>query len=160
MQNMTPLLHANDSMWPLVKNLLAVPMYKRMYIAHMKTFMSENISNNDYYTYAQQLQAIIDTAVQSDPKKFDTHANFLSNLNNTVVQGTKSIPGITQLMIARNTYLNSTPEFQQVAPVISNIAPSDTFPLINSNILSSIEGFMILSGFNNIDFKILVVEKL
>ncbi|MBI4931112.1 MAG: CotH kinase family protein [Bacteroidetes bacterium] len=134
MQNLTPLAHANDSMWPLVKNLLAVPIYKRMYIAHMKTIMSENISNNYYYTFAQQLQSIVDTAVASDPKKFDTYANFLSNLNNTVIQGPKTIPGITELMIARNTFLNSTAEFQQVAPVISGITPSNSFPLINSNV--------------------------
>lgn len=132
MQNMTPLLHANDSMWPLVKNLLAVPMYKRMYIAHMKTFMSENISNNYYYTFAQQLQAIVDTAVQSDPYKFGTYSQFQSNLTTNVVIGPKTIPGITFLMNARNTYLNSTPEFQQVAPVISAITPSNVFPLINS----------------------------
>ena len=134
MQNMTPLLHANDSMWPLVKNLLAIPMYKRMYIAHMKTIMSENFSNNYYSTLAQQLQAVVDTAVLSDPKKFDTYANFLSNLNNTVVEGPKIIPGITELMSVRNTYLNSTPEFQQVAPVIGTITQSDTFPLVNTNI--------------------------
>ena len=134
MQNMSPLLHATDSMWPLVKNLLAVPMFKRMYIAHMKTIMSENFSNNYYSALAQQLQSLIDTAVQSDPKKFDTYANFLSNLNNTVIEGPKSIPGLTELMIARNSYLNSTTEFQQAAPVISVISSSDTFPLINSNV--------------------------
>ncbi|TAL58394.1 MAG: hypothetical protein EPN85_11665, partial [Bacteroidetes bacterium] len=134
MQNMIPLLHANDSMWPLVKNLLAVPMYKRMYIAHMKTIMSENISNNYYYTYAQQLQAIVDTAVQSDTKKFASYAQFQSNLTANVVLGPKTVPGLTFLMAARETYLNATSEFQQVAPVISTIASSDTFPLINSNV--------------------------
>lgn len=134
MQNMNPLLHANDSMWPLVKNLLAVPMYKRMYIAHMKTFMSENIANNYYYTFAQQLQSIVDTAVQSDTKKFASYAQFQSNLTTNVVLGPKTVPGLTFLMSARESYLNSTPEFQQVAPVISAITPSDTFPLTNSNV--------------------------
>lgn len=134
MQNMTPLLHANDSLWPLVKNLLDVPMYKRMYIAHMKTLMSENIANNYYYTFAQQIQAIVDTAVQSDTKKFATYTQFQDNLTTNVVLGPKTVPGITFLMNARNTYLNSTPEFQQVAPVISGISVSDTFPLINSSV--------------------------
>jgi spore coat protein CotH len=40
MQNLSPFLHGNDTMWPLVKNILAVQMYKRMYIAHMKTIMN------------------------------------------------------------------------------------------------------------------------
>lgn len=134
MQNMAILAHANDTMWPLVRNLLAVPMYKRMYIAHAKTILNEQFASNSYAAFAQQLQSLVDTAVQSDPKKFDSYASFLGNLNNTVVEGTKIIPGITELMAARINYLNSTPEFQQVAPVISAIAASDTFPLINSNV--------------------------
>lgn len=134
MQNMTPLLHASDSMWPLVKSLLSVPMYKRMYIAHMKTIMNENISNNYYSGFAQQLQAIVDTAVASDPKKFNTYAEFIANLNSNVVTGTKTVPGITSFMNARSSYLNTTPEFQQVAPVISAVSPSDTFPALNSNV--------------------------
>jgi spore coat protein CotH len=36
MQTLTPMAHSNDSLWPLVKNILAEPVYKRMYIAHMK----------------------------------------------------------------------------------------------------------------------------
>lgn len=134
MQNLTPLAHANDSMWPLVKKILAVPMYKRMYIAHMKTLMSENFANNSYVTLANQLRTLIDTAVQSDPYKFGTYQQFLDNLNLTVVLGPKTVPGITQLMAARNTYLNSTPEFQAVAPAISNIQSSDTFPNLNTNV--------------------------
>ncbi len=134
MQTMTPMLHANDSMWPLVKNILAIPMYKRMYIAHMKTIMSENIANNYYFTFAQYIQSIADTAVQSDPNKFGTYSQFLNNLTTNVVIGPKTIPGISFLMNARNTYLNSTPEFQQVPPVISNIQSSNTFPLLNTNV--------------------------
>ncbi len=134
MQNMDPLLHLNDSIWPLVKNLLAIPMYKRMYIAHMKTIMTENIDNSSYFNTAQYLQTIIDTAVQSDPNKFGTYSQFTSNLTTDAVIGPKTIPGITSLMSVRNIYLNSTTEFQQIPPTISNITPSDTFPLINSNV--------------------------
>ena len=134
MQNLTPWLHANDSMWPLVKNILEVPMYKRMYIAHMKTIMNENIDNSYYYTFAQYLQSIIDTTVQSDPVAFYTYAQFVSNLTSTVIDGPKTIPGITELMSVRATYLNSTTEFQQIPPTINNIQLSDVFPLINSNI--------------------------
>lgn len=132
MQTMSPMLHGNDSLWPLVKNILAVPMYKRMYIAHMKTIMNEHIANSSYYTYAQYLQTIIDSVVQSDPNAFYTYSEFQSNLTTTIIDGTKTIPGITELMDARLIYLNSTTEFQQIPPTISNVQPSDTFPLINS----------------------------
>lgn len=133
-QNMSPWLHLNDVQWPLINKLFTNPVYKRMYIAHMKTIVNENFSNNDYYTTAQYLQTIIDTAVQSDVNKFYTYSQFQSNLTTNVTSGPFTASGITYLMNARATYLNSTTDFQQVAPVISNIQASDTFPLINSNI--------------------------
>ncbi|MBK7887846.1 MAG: CotH kinase family protein [Bacteroidetes bacterium] len=134
LQNLSPLLHATDSMWPLVKNLLSVPMYKRMYIAHMKTIMSENISNGNYITFAQQIQSIADTAVFSDPNKFGTYTQFIDNLNQNVVLGPKTVPGITVLMSARNAYLNATPEFTQIPPSITNVQSSDTFPPLLSSV--------------------------
>lgn len=134
MQTMPLTLHINDSMWPLVKKLLAVPMFKRMYIAHARTIVSENFANNSYYTNAQYLQSIINTTVQSDPNTFYTYSQFQSNLTTTVTSGPFTSPGITYLMDARTTYLNSTTEFQQVPPTVSNIQPSDTFPAIGSDI--------------------------
>lgn len=135
MQTLSPMLHANDSLWPLVKQLLSIPQYKRIYIAHMKTIVEENIDNGYYLTQAQIIHNIVDTAVASDPNLFFTYSQFNSNLNSTVVSGPKIIPGITELMNARGTYLHSTPEFLQVAPTISNIVPSDTFPTVNSNVI-------------------------
>ncbi|MFA4851161.1 MAG: CotH kinase family protein [Bacteroidales bacterium] len=133
-QTMPPMLHSNDPPWPLVNKLLAVPMFKRMYIAHIRTIVSENFANSSYYTYSQYLQTIIDTAIQSDQNTFYTYLQFHDNLTTNVTSGPFTAPGITYLMDARSTYLNSTTEFQQVPPTISNIQPSDTFPLINSNI--------------------------
>lgn len=135
MQNMSLLLHQNDSLWPLIRNLLTIPTFKKMYIAHMKTIVQENLDNSSYITKAQNLQSILDTAIQSDPNLFFTYNQFLSNLNSPVVSGPKIIPGITELMGARTNYLNSTPEFALVAPTISNITLSDTFPVVNTNII-------------------------
>jgi hypothetical protein len=134
MQTMSPMLHSNDSLWPLVKQLLAVPMYKKMYIAHMKTIVNENFMDSAYYHNAAYLQSIIDTAVQSDPTAFYTHAEFQSNLTTSVTDGPKIIPGITFLMEARKSFLNSTTEFQQIAPAINSVQPSDTLPLFNSTV--------------------------
>ena len=134
LQNLPPMINSNDPLSPLVKNLLAVPIYKHMYIAHMRTIVNENFADTSYYTTAQYLQSIIDTAVQSDPNKFFTYSQFQSNLTTNVIFGTRTIPGITLLMNARTTYLSSTTEIQQVPPTIVNIQSSDTFPLIGSNI--------------------------
>jgi hypothetical protein len=132
MQTMSPVLHSADSLWPLVRNILAVPMFKRMYIAHMRTIVNENFMDSSYYYNATYLQSIVDTAVQSDPNAFYTHAEFLTNLTTDVVDGPKIIPGITFLMEARKSFLNSSSEFMQVAPVIDSVDVSDSTPSYGS----------------------------
>ncbi|MHC1706325.1 MAG: CotH kinase family protein [Bacteroidales bacterium] len=133
-QQMTPLLHINDNNWPLIKNLLAVPIYKKMYIAHMRTILNENFSNTDYITQALNLQSIIDTAVQSDQHKFFTYAQFLSNVNTSINQPGGQIPGLGDLMNARFTYLSNHMEFQQTPPVITSVSASEPNPSMDTTI--------------------------
>ena len=131
LQTLTPLLHSTNAARPLIKNILANPMYKKMYIAHAKTINNEHFSNGTYLPRAQALMAFLDTAVNSDPFKFYTYANFQNSLTTTISSG-MVIPGIQWLMDGRATYLNGTTEFLQVAPTISNIA--HTAAIINSNV--------------------------
>ncbi len=131
-QQMTHLLHINDSNWPLVKQLLASATFKRMYIAHMRTILSEQFANNTFYNYALPLQDLIKTSVSADPNKFYTYANFISNLTTDISGGNGSAPGLTNLMNGRNTYLSALADFTAVQPVISGIAVSDNHPPIGA----------------------------
>ncbi len=131
---MTHLLHSGDSNWPLVQKLLSVPTYKKMYLAHLITILTENFSNNSYYTLAQSIQPIINAAVQADPNKFYTYAQYQSNLTTDVGFGPNSAPGITALMNGRNIYLSALPDFTNTKPTITNVAPSDTNPTLNTSI--------------------------
>ena len=138
-QRLTHLLHTSDASWPLVRQLLSVPMYKRMYIAHIKTILLENFDNGSYKETAAALRATIDAAVQADPNKFYTYNNFLSNLTTDIgggggPGGGRTIPGLTTLMDARASYLLGLSDFTQTAPTISNIALSNATPAINETI--------------------------
>jgi len=75
-QQMTYLLHENDNDYPLISDLLSVPTYKRMYLAHIKTILLENFDNGAYADTGAAIQTIIDEAVQADNNKFFTYANF------------------------------------------------------------------------------------
>lgn len=134
MENLTPMVHANDTAWPLVNKILAVPMYKRMYVAHMKTLVNENLSSGSYSVFMTQLHNIVDTAVFSDPNKFGTYAQFNGNLTTTVVLGPKTVPGIFPFLNARMNSVLSTTELQQVAPTITNVSSSLTNPALNSTV--------------------------
>ncbi len=137
-QQMSHLLHINDATYPLVKQLLSVPMYKRMYLAHCKTILTENFSNNSYYTTGQTLQALISSSVQADVNKFYTFANFQSNLTNDITSGggpmASSTPGITNLMNGRSTYLLAQSDFTATEPTIASVTPSNQSPLLNETI--------------------------
>ncbi len=139
MQNMSPWLHVNDSMWPLVNKLLNIPRYKKMYIAHMRTILNEQFTNNNYFNEGMFMQSVADTAVLSDPNKFFTYSQFLGNLNNNVISGPKTIPGITLLMNVRKNYLNSTVDFQQIPPDIISVQSSVSVPPVNSNVFITAE---------------------
>lgn len=139
-QQMTHLLHENDSQYPLVQKLLSIPMYKRMYLAHMKTLVLENFDNGAYYNSGLALQATIDEAVQADGNKFFTYANFTSNLTTDIGGGggpgggRNSTPGITNLMDGRNDYLLGLSDFTQTQPTITDLALSNAAPIVNETI--------------------------
>lgn len=131
-KQMTHLLHSGDAGWPMVQKLLSIPAYKRMYIAHMKTILTENFSNNSYYTLAQSIQPVINASVLADPNKFFTYTQYQNNLTTDVSSGMTSAPGLTNLMGGRNTYLSALTDFTSTRPTITNVIPSDTLPVLNN----------------------------
>ena len=138
MQQLNPFLNSSSSDFPIISKILSNDTYKKMYVAHMKTMIEDNFSNNWYETRALEIQSNIDADVQADPNKFYTYNDFLNNINNSVGGGPppagQPIVGITQLMNARVTYLNSQPEFLAPAPQISNISTTPTSPSPYSNV--------------------------
>lgn len=130
---MTHLLHSEDADWPLIKMLLSVPTYKKMYLAHLHTIMNENFADDSIYQFAESLQSIINADVNADPYKFFTYSQYLSNLTADVSSGPpgpnkSSAPGIKALMDGRYNYLSSLKDCTNEKPVISNILPSDPSP--------------------------------
>lgn len=112
--------HATDPNWPLIKALQANDTYKRMYVAHMRTMLNEQIVNNAYKTQYNQLKNIIDTAAQSDNNAFFTYTQFQSAATINHPFGSYYVPGLFNLMDARATYLQNTSDFQAIPPNISS----------------------------------------
>ncbi len=138
-QQMSHLLHATDSDFPLVQQLLSVPLYKRMYLAHYKTILLENFDNGIYSAFGESLQGIIDAAVQADNNKFFTYNNFVDNLDSDVNSGGGgpgggATVGITNLMDGRNDYLLGLSDFSQTEPIISDIQYSTSSPVIGEGL--------------------------
>jgi len=145
MQQMDPYLHSTHPDYPIINKILSNSTYKKMYVAHMKTIIDENFSNGWYSNRALEIQAIIDSTIQSDPNQFYTYSDFLNNINNTVGgggppgPGNQPIVGITELMNARVTFLNSHPDFITAAPVITNITNTPANAMPNSQVWINVD---------------------
>lgn len=158
-QQMSHLLHENDGDFPLIQQLLSVPMFKRMYLAHYKTILLENFENVSYETTAQALQDLIAPSVQADNNKFFTYNNFLANLNSDIGGGGGgpgggggSQIGITNLMDARSAYLLNLSDFNQTEPAISEVNLSTAIPTINESLSISanvVDAERVFLGFRN-----------
>ncbi len=137
-QQMSHLLHENDADFPLIQKLMAVPMYKRMYLAHCKTMLLENFDNGTYIDTGEELQKLIDASVEADDNKFFTYDNFLNNLASDVSggggPGGGTTPGISNLMNGRNNYLLGLNDFTQTQASISEVVLSSATPIINEMI--------------------------
>jgi hypothetical protein len=144
MQQLPITLHSTDSYWPLIKNLLATPLYKRMYIAHARTILNEYFANNNYQTLSAQLQGMIDNSVKADSNKFYSYTQFQNGMTGNVANGSLTIPGISNLMSARVTYLQSTADFTNSPPTITTIQASSNQPVLNTMVY-------ITATFNNVN---------
>ena len=139
-QRMSHLLHENNEDYPLIQELLSVPTYRRMYLAHMKTILQENFVDGSYLATGEALQTTIDDAVQADNNKFFTYNNFVANLTTDVSGGGggpgggSSTPGISNLMDGRVEYLLGLNDFITVEPAISDISLSNSTPQVQESI--------------------------
>ncbi|MEJ6582680.1 MAG: CotH kinase family protein, partial [Crocinitomicaceae bacterium] len=135
-QQMSYLLHSGDALFPLVSQILSIPRYKKMYLAHCKTILEDNFENSaQYLADGQVLQTLVSSSVQADVNKFFTYTNFTSNLNNDVTSGGgpggTSAPGIGNLMNGRYSYIMGQSEFTAIQPSINSITLSNSAPFIS-----------------------------
>jgi spore coat protein CotH len=121
MQQLDPFLRASDTSYPVTSQVFNDARRRRMYVAHMKTMISELFTNDWYENRAYDIQDIIDADVQADQNKFYTYNDFQVNVTSSVGSGPLAIVGLTQLMNTRCSYLMSLPEFQATAPVVAGV---------------------------------------
>lgn len=132
--NLSPTLHSAEAAWPLIQKLLAVPTYKKRYLAHYKTILAEVVASGSYLTDAQAMQALISADVAADVNKFSYQSNIVTNLTTDVSVGDNTAPGLTNLMNNRNTYVNALTDFTATQPVITSVTPSTTSPAVGGSL--------------------------
>jgi len=130
-QELDPFSNINFPECPLVSQLFQSDIYRKMYIAHMRTIVNENFANGLYETRALAMQDVVDQAYQDDPNKLFTYADFKANVYSTINAGRLAAPGLVELMADRVIYLQNHSEFQKSAPGISDIQALPGNPNLN-----------------------------
>ena len=95
--------------YPLLNKILAVPVWRQRYLAHMRTLITEELDPARCNAMLDNYKSMIDALVKADPKKLYTNAQFDSEL------------GVLKNFVTtrRNSLLNNA-EVKQVAPVIES----------------------------------------
>lgn len=120
LQNLDPLLHADNPYKPLISQLLKDPFYKKIYLSHVRQIVEENFSNGAYEKRAQELQGMIVVPFNDDKNKLYSLDDFQRSLRETVGKKSK-IPGIVELMAKRTRFLKDHPELTILPSAISTV---------------------------------------
>jgi len=116
---------------PVLSRVLAVPQLRQRYMAHYRSALRD--MNWAYFgpRFAAQ-RALIDAAVQADPKKLYTYSAFQSNFTSTVNLGSGfsggNIVGLEQFINQRASFLAGNAELNAQGPTINNAQASSTAP--------------------------------
>ncbi len=120
LQRLDPLLHADNPLKPLISKLLSDPLYRKIYLAHVRQINNEFFANGEYEKRAKALQALIVVPYSEDKYKQYSLEDFQNSLK--VTTGARSrIPGIAELMSKRAAFLKTHPELTALPSNISDI---------------------------------------
>ena len=123
LQRLSPMVHFKNKNQkrPLLVNLLQNSLWRKIYMAHVKTILEENFANGEYKQRAKEIQAVIRTEVQNDPNKLYSFDAFTANIDATTDAGGTPIIGLTELMEARVEYLEAHPLLNNEAPSVTKV---------------------------------------
>ena len=123
LQTLSPFIHykQKNPKRPLVTNLLFNSLYRKVYVAHVKTIVKDYFRSGKYLENALKIQKRIEEEVKRDTYKLYDYAAFRQNLHATAKAGNLDIIGIVELMSKRTEYFINHPLFKQAEPKISEV---------------------------------------
>ncbi len=123
---------------PLIMALLGNPVYRKVYIAHMKTILDENFTNDAYLERIASIVKLIDPLVAGDNNRLYDLEAFRKNIHETVKVDNSPIIGVAKLMDKRAEFLKKNPLFQKDGPKISEVIHRKNGDVMN--ISAKVEG--------------------
>lgn len=116
----SPLAEFENLRRPLISKLLKNSLYRKIYLAHVRTIVNEHLAKNQLLTRAQGLMKEVEPAVKADTLKLYSLADFQNSLDKTMTNGPDNVIGIRQLMGKRSEWLAKHPLLVKPAPAIED----------------------------------------
>ncbi|MEM1319574.1 MAG: CotH kinase family protein [Bacteroidota bacterium] len=121
MQKLSPFTHYKNPKRPLISKLLATPLYRKVYIAHLRTILKDNFTEGQFARRTAEVQRTIDSYIKNDENKLYPYEAFQVNIDSTAKAGKSNIIGLEELMDARTQYLSEHPLLKKDPPAISEV---------------------------------------
>lgn len=128
LQQLDPMLHADDPTKPLISKLLQDEMNRKMYAAHIRTMMKDWFWSDRFERRAKELQQLIRKPLEEDPNKFYTMKEFDQSLTTTIGERSQ-IPGLVSFMKARANFLKQHPVLTVLPPSVASVEVVGRKPL-------------------------------
>lgn len=116
-----PLAEIENAKRPLISKLLKNPLYRKIYIAHLRTIVDEQLKGGQLLTRAQAMIKEIDPLVKQDTMKLYSYVDFQQSMDKTMIDGPDHVIGLRQLMDKRTQWLLKHPLLNKAQPVISEV---------------------------------------
>ncbi len=120
LQQLDPLLHADNTYRPLISKLLSNPYYVKVYLSHMRTILFNEFLSGAYEIRAKQLQEQIRPILAQDANRSYPATDFDRSLMATIGKVTQ-IPGIVEFMNERSRFLKKHPALIVIPPAMTDL---------------------------------------
>jgi len=117
----SPLAEFGNAKRPLISKLLRTPLYRKVYIAHIKTIVNDFLASGQWLTESEAMMKTIDPWVKKDSLKLYTYEHFKNSLDSTMAVGPDKIIGLRQLLERRTKYLLRHPAIGKPQPTIGKV---------------------------------------
>lgn len=112
----SPLAEIDNKKRPLIAQLLKNPYYRKIYLAHVRTIVNDQLKSGQLMTRAQSMMKEVEPWVKQDELKLYSFADFQNGLDKTMKNGPDNVIGIRQLMAPRTEWLLKHPLLNKKQP--------------------------------------------
>lgn len=117
----SPLAEFDNNKRPLISKLLKNPLFRKIYLAHLRTITNDFLKSGKLLTRAQEMMREIDAWVKLDSLKLYSYADFQNSMDKTMKSGPDNVIGLRQLMDKRAQWLAKHPLLNKAQPVIADV---------------------------------------